>query len=80
MTQILVNRVRVNDLKQLGQPLDESQGFRNYMVTTLGSCMKWPLVPLYTHDQGPQENVDLGFLVVLLGSPMTTTKSHLVTL
>ena len=72
--------VRVKGLKQLVQPLDESQGPHNYSFTTLGSCMEWPLVPLYTHDQGLQENVDLGFLVVMLKGPMTMTRSQLVTL
>ena len=39
MMKIMADRV-----KQLVQPLGDSRGPYNHMVTTLGSCVKWPLV------------------------------------
>ena len=32
----------------LGRPLDTFFCSHNFMVTALGSCVKWPLRPVYT--------------------------------
>ena len=46
-------------------------GSHNFMITALGSCVKWPLEPIYTvdHEVGPWKMVALfpwfGFIVQL---------------